>query len=168
MHLSTSLLATLAFARIALACESDTPALFSCEASKGRKFIELCASSPMATDGSLQYRFGSLDENGSEKAVEFEYPANRSGSLRHFYGATYTHQGTYTQSVRFATPTFSYSVFTQARGVRDLGAGVEIRNLATGKTTVISCSERPRFYIFELKGFLACDAKTPVGNRCIK
>ena len=164
----TLLLASLALASPALACESGSFPLFGCEASKSTKFIELCAPSPVGEDGYLQYRFGSLDSDGRDKAVELEYPAKRAGSLKAFFGATYTHQGVYTQSVRFATPAFSYTVFTEARGNRELGAGVKVRNLATGKTTVVSCSERPRFYIFELKGLLACDPETPVGTACIK
>jgi hypothetical protein len=160
--------AALALAQSVLACDSDSTPIFDCQASNGHKFIELCSSPSVDANGYLQYRFGSLDKDGNEKAVEFEYPTNRSGSLKHFVAATYIHEGTYTQSVRFATSNFSYSVFTQVHGKRDQGAGVEVRNLSTGKTTVISCNERPRFYIFELKGLLACDPQTPLGKVCIE
>src|SRR5262249_48987587 len=53
------------------ACESGSVALFSCDAANSRKFIELCAPSPLdAESGYLYYRFGSLDKEGEEKAVE--------------------------------------------------------------------------------------------------
>ena len=156
------------FTASAQACESGSVALFGCDAAKSRKFIELCAPSPLdAQSGFLQYRFGSLDKDGVEKAVELEYPVERAGSLKRFYAATYTHKGIYTQSVRFVSGNFSYTVFTRARGMQELDAGVEVRDRNTGKTSIVSCSERPRFYIFDLKEFVACDPETPVGRACI-
>jgi hypothetical protein len=153
----------------ASACESGTFPLFGCEAAKSRKFIELCAPSPLdQKTGYLRYRFGSLDENGAEKAVELEFPPTDEGSLKRFYGATYSHGGVYTQSVRFVVGNFGYTVYTQARGTQTIDAGVEVRDRKSGKTTVISCSERPRFYIHELQGFIPCDPETPVGRACIK
>jgi len=57
------------------ACDGSV-ALFGCDAAKSRKFIELCAPSPLdAQSGYLLYRFGSLDKEGVEKAVELEYPS---------------------------------------------------------------------------------------------
>src|SRR5215467_10219826 len=91
-------------ATAAQACDSGSVSLFRCDAANSRKFIELCAPSPLdAQSGYLYYRFGSLDKNGAEKAVELEYPANRAGSLKRFYAATYTDRGVYTQSVRFVS-----------------------------------------------------------------
>lgn len=169
MWLNLAIVASLVFVRAAAACDSDSTAIFGCQAANGRKFIELCASSSVAPEsGYLQYRFGTLGSGGEEKELELEFPAKRQGSFKHFVGATYTHQGIYTQSVRFATTAFNYSVFTRTKGKNDLGAGVEVRDLRTGKTTVVSCSERPRFYIFELKDLVACDPETPVGTACIK
>jgi hypothetical protein len=153
----------------ALACPSDAVALFGCDAAKSRKFIELCAPSPLdAQSGYLLYRFGSLDKDGVENAVEFEYPPDSAGSLKRFYAATYTHGDVYTQSVRFISGNFGYTVFTRARGSREIGAGVEVRDRRSGKTSTIACSERPRFYIFELQGLVPCDPETPVGTACIK
>lgn len=150
-------------------CESGTVALFGCDAAKSRKFIELCAPSPLdARSGSLVYRFGSLNEDGEEKAVELEYPADPAGSLKRFFAATYTHAGVYTQSVRFISGNFGYTVFTRSRGAQTIAAGVEIRDRRSGKTSVVSCNERPRFYIYELQGIVACDPETPVGTACIK
>lgn len=158
----------LAFApTVASACEEPGVPIFACEASQGRKFIELCAPSPPSADGYLEYRFGSLERDGRERKAEMVFPPRREGSMRQFYGATYTHQGVYTQSVRFATSTHTYAVFTRARG-RDVSAGVEVKALASGKVTTVRCSERPRFYIFELKELLACDPETPVGTACIR
>ncbi|MFO1303869.1 MAG: hypothetical protein U1F54_09065 [Burkholderiales bacterium] len=154
---------------VALACDDGAVALFACEASNGRRFIELCAPSPIdARTGFLQYRFGRLDKDGAERSVELTYPREREGSLARFHGATYTSQGIYVQSIRFASGDFDYTVFTRAKGSQDLDAGVEVRDRKGGKTTTISCSERPRFYIFELKGLVACDPQTPVGKACIK
>jgi hypothetical protein len=153
--------------RSALACDAGTNAYFACEAANGRKFIELCGTSPMTQDGSLVYRFGSITKNGDEQ-VELEYPKSGSGSLARFAGATYTHRGIYTQSVRFESGPFSYTVFTRARGAKDLEAGVEVRDRRGGRSTTISCGERPRFYIFDLKDFLACDPHTPAGKACIR
>jgi hypothetical protein len=151
----------------ALACPEDASAIFDCEAAKGRKFIQLCASAdPNDPAPFLQYRFGKLDDSGQQAQVEFEFPARREGSLQQFFGAVYTHAGVYTQSVRFVNGGFSYTVFTTDRGKR--GNGVEVRNLSTGKTSTVSCSERPRFYIHELKGLLQCDAQTPAGWACIQ
>src|SRR5437764_12797484 len=88
----------------ALACDSGSFPLFGCEAAKSTKFIELCAPSPLdAQSGYLRYRFGSLDKDGNDQAVELEYPTEASGSLKRFYAATYTHGGVYTQSVRFVS-----------------------------------------------------------------
>ena len=70
--------------------------------------------------------------------------------------------------MRFVTGDLSYRVFTAARGSRELGAGVEVRNLRTGKATTVACSERPRFHVFELKALVACDPDTPVGRACIR
>ena len=154
---------------VALACDSGSFPLFGCEAAKSTTFIELCAPSPLdAQSGYLRYRFGSLDKDGNDKAVELEYPTEASGSLKRFYAATYTHGGVYTQSVRFVSGNFSYTVFTRSRGMQTIDAGVEVRDRKSGKTSTVSCSERPRFYIFELKGLVACDPETPVGTACVK
>ncbi len=151
------------------ACNSGSVALFSCEAAKSRKFIELCAPSPLdAKSGYLLYRFGSLDKDGEEKMVELEYPTERVGSLKRFFAATYTYGSVYTQSVRFVSGNFGYTVFTRSRGMQTIDAGVEVRDRNSGKTSLISCSERPRFYIFELKGLVSCDSETPVGIACVK
>ena len=154
----------------ACACDNGAVSLFGCDAAKSRKFIELCAPSPLdAQSGYLLYRFGSLDKDGVEKAVELEYPAEAAGSLKRFYAATYTHGGVYTQSVRFVSGNFGYTVFTRSRGLETIArAGVEVRDRKSGKTSTIACSERPRFYIFELKGLVPCDPETPVGNACVK
>ena len=151
------------------ACDNGAVSLFGCDAAKSRKFIELCAPSPLsAQSGYLRYRFGSLDDDGAEKALELEYPEAGTHSLKRFYAATYTHAGVYTQSVRFVAGNFGYTVFTRSRGTATLDAGVEVRDRKTGKTSVIACSERPRFYIFELKGLVPCDPETPVGTACVK
>ena len=153
----------------AQACDSGTVALFSCDAANSRKFIELCAPSPLdAGSGYLVYRFGSLDKDGNEKSIEFEYPAEPAGSLKRFYAATYTLGGVYTQSVRFVSGNFGYTVFTRARGAQTIAAGVEVRDRKSGKASVVSCNERPRFYIYELKGLVSCDKETPAGTACVK
>ena len=153
----------------AQACDGGKVALFSCDAAQGRKFIELCASSPLdAASGDLVYRFGSLDKDGNEKAVELEYPTQKAGSLKRFQAATYTHGGIYTQSVRFVSGNFGYTVFTRSRGAQTIAAGVEVRDRKSGKTSVVQCNERPRFYIFELKGLVSCDTETPVGTACVE
>jgi len=154
------------FAFDARACDGDTSAVFACEAANGRKVIELCGTSPMTKDGTLFYRFGSIDGNG-ERKIELEYPKVDEGSVGRFFGATYTYQGVYTQSVRFVSGPYSYIVFTRAAG-KTVDAGVDVKDRRSGKTTTIACSERPRFYIFDLKGFLACDPETPAGKRCIE
>ena len=153
----------------AIACESGSFPLFGCEAAKGRKFIELCAPSPVdEKTGYLRYRFGSLDNDGNEKTVELEYPDADAGSFKRFYAATYTQGGVYTQSVRFVLGNFGYSVYTRAKGMQTIDAGVEVRDRRSGKTTVVACSERPRFYIHELQGIVPCDPETPLGRACIK
>jgi hypothetical protein len=129
---------------------------------EGRRFIELCASSPVTEDGYLQYRFGSLDAEGEEQSAELEYPAELEGSLARFYGATYTQKGIYTQSVRFVSGAYSYAVFTRAKGEETIDAGVEVRNRDTGKTSTVACSERPRFYIGDSR---ACSPATGNAGR---
>jgi hypothetical protein len=158
---------------VARACDAEARPIFSCEAAGGRKFIELCAAGEPGISA-LQYRFGAQAAEGGDGKVELEFPAEQPGSLRHFLGAVYSHRGIYTQSVRFKSAGFSYTVFTRswrdadsAEGMAG-GAGVTVRNLRTGKATTVDCSERPRFYIFELQGVLACDPETPVGKACIK
>ena len=118
--------------------------------------IELCAPSPLdAKTGYLVYRFGALDKDGIETSVEFEYPPEDAGSLKRFYAATYTYRGVYTKSVRFVSGNFGYTVFTHARGAEDLDAGVEVLDRRRrGKRSTILCSERPRFYIWELQGIV--------------
>ncbi len=168
----TVLVLSLASSRVASACDGeDAVPVFSCEAANGRKFIELCGSIPADNEnGFMQYRFGTLKANGREEIVEMVYPAVLEGSYKHFFGAVYTYKGVYTQSVRFVSGEYSYMVFTRYNEKRHehLGAGVEVRNRRTGKTIVVDCSERPRFYIFELQGVLPCDPETPVGKACIK
>jgi hypothetical protein len=151
------------------ACASGSFPLFGCDAANSRKFIELCAPSPLdSKSGYLLYRFGSQDKDGVETAAELEYPAESAGSLKRFYAATYTHGGFYTQSVRFVSGNFGYTIFTRSKGMETVAAGVDVRDRKTGKTTTIFCSERPRFYIFELKGLVPCDPETPVGTACVK
>ena len=158
-----------ALSSAANARDKESFPIFGCDAAKSRKFIELCAPSPLdAQSGFLRYRFGSLDEDGAEKSLELEYPASTTDSFKRLYAATYTHDGVYTQSVRFVTGNFGYTVFTRSRGSRTLDAGVEVRDRKSGKTSVIACSERPRFYIFDLKGLVPCDPETPVGTACVK
>lgn len=158
-----------AISSAANACDKGSFPVFGCDAAKSRKFIELCAPSPLdAQSGFLRYRFGSLDEDGAEKSLELEYPASTTDSFRRFYAATYTHDDVYTQSVRFVTGNFGYTVFTRSRGSRTLDAGVEVRDRKSGRTSVIACSERPRFYIFDLKGLVPCDPETPIGTACVK
>jgi len=168
-HAIPALTVFLAACAPAFGCEPDTSPIFACEAAKGRKLIELCATGKTAGEpGTLQYRFGSLDGDGREKAVELEFPKSLDASHRKFFGATYTHQGVYTQSIRFLSGGYGYTVYTRSRGNQLVGAGVDVRNAATGKTLTVDCSERPRFYIFELQGLVPCDPDTPVGNACIK
>lgn len=106
--------------------------------------------------------------------MELEYPDAPAGSLGQFFGAVYTHRGVYTQSVRFRSSGFSYTVFTESWPDADSAegtagsAGVTVRNLRTHKSTTVDCSERPRFYIFELQDVIACDSETPVGKACIQ
>jgi hypothetical protein len=168
--LRTGIAMLAAIASAASACDSGSFPLFGCEAARSRKFIELCAPSPVdPKDGLPPLSLRSLDDDREEKAVELEYPPTPEGSLKRFYGATYTHNGVYTQSVRFITSgTVSYTVYTRSRGMQTIDAGVEVRDRKSGKTTVVSCSERPRFYIHELQGLVACDPETPVGEACIK
>lgn len=169
-NLAISTLATLlAACPPVFSCESDAAPIFGCEAAKGKKFIDLCATSETTSEpGYLQYRFGSLDGLGQEKAVELKFPQNRKGSFNKFFGATYTYKGIYTQSIRFLSGSYSYTVFTRAKGSRLLGSGVDVRNKATGKTLTVECDSPPKFYIFELKGLVACDPETPIGNACIQ
>lgn len=166
MRRAAALLLALAAPAAALACEEGTFSIFGCDASHGRKFIELCGPSPIdAATGFLVYRFGSTKDE--HDTVELSYPAERAGSLERFYAATYTHRGVYTQSVRFVSGHFGYTVFTKTKGTEDLGAGVAVRDRRSGKTTTIECSERPRFYIHELAGLVRCDPETPIGKACI-
>lgn len=161
--------ALLLAAQVARACDSDAVAIFSCSAASDRKFIELCAGDSSGPGGRyLQYRFGSLDRSGGEKRVELEYPARSADSAKRFMGAVYTHKGIYTQSIRFETGDFSYRVYTEAKGAQFMGAGVEVRNLKTGKLRIVECNDTPRFYIDDLKGWLACDPDTPAGQACIR
>lgn len=167
LRAAVAMLASAAWA--ANACEPGSFPLFGCEAARSRKFIELCAPQPLDGEtGYLRYRFGSLDGEREEKALELEYPPSTEGSLKLFYGATYTHNGVYTQSVRFVTGSYGYTVYTRSRGTQTIDAGVEVRDRNTGKTSVVSCSERPRFYIYELQKLIACDPETPVGLACIR
>lgn len=169
VRIATLLYAALFLGVSAQACDSGDTPIFSCEAASGKKYIELCASSPMdAKTGYLEYRFGAQDRDGHTQSVELTFPARREGSLRRFFGATYTDKGIYTQSVRFETEQASYAVFTESKGMATTAAGVRVTVLRTGKTSTVSCSERPRFYIHELQSVLACDPATPVGKACIK
>ena len=166
------LLTTLALAlaaQPARACDGDAMALFACEAAGGRKYIELCAPSPLAADsGFLVYRFGPIAKDGGRDTVELAYPASTAGSLRKFFAATYTHGGIYTQSVRFVTGGHSYRVFTASGPKGRLDAGVDVRDLRSGKVTTVACSEAPRFYIHDLEGLVPCDPDTPVGVACVR
>lgn len=162
------------FGGVARACSGNDNPIFACEADEGRKFIELCASGEGGNITGLQYRFGSQTPDGGDDKVELEFPATPEGSLDRFVGAVYSRKDVYTQSIRFKSGQHDYTVFTQSWPDADSAegmagaAGVTVRNLRTNKTTTVDCSERPRFYIFELQGILACDPKTPVGEACIQ
>lgn len=156
----------------ARACASGDNPIFSCEAD--RKFIELCASGEDGAISGLQYRFGTQTADGQDDEVELVFPEKPEGSLARFVGAVYSQKDVYTQSIRFTSGRHDYTVFTESWPDADSAdgtggsAGVTVRNLRTNKTTAVDCSERPRFYIFELQGILACDPKTPVGKACIQ
>jgi hypothetical protein len=103
----------------AQACDSGAVALFGCDAAKSRKFIELCAPAPLdAQSGYLLYRFGSLDNEGVEKSVELDIPrtapARSSGSTP----PPIRTAASYTQSVRFVSGNFAYTVFTRRGACR--------------------------------------------------
>ena len=153
----------------AIACDGDATPVFSCEAGGGKKYIELCAVLPVtAESGYLEYRFGSQENSGFSQPPDLVFPTSRKDSLRHFFGATYSNAGTYTQSIRFETGQASYTVFTEARGSVTTRAGVTVRPKHGTKVITVACNERPRFYIHEFKGLLACDSATPVGKACIE
>jgi hypothetical protein len=151
----------------ARACDDGAFPLFSCNAAHDRKYIELCAPTPMdKATGFLTYHYGVLNRDGSHGKIEFEFPRERRRSLSRFFAAAYTDNGVYIQSVRFVTGDFSYRVFTAARDSDDR-AGVDVQNTETGIKTSIACTERPRFYIFDLKDVVPCDPDTPVGRACL-
>lgn len=194
-QIQRSLLSMFAMLSVAAqACQggdSRETSIFRCEASHGKKYIELCfndgydaghASAPNEASY-LVYRFGSLDEHQGAKDIELEYPARSEDSFKKFFGAIYNSPKWHTQSVRFVSGDFDYTVFTRWRGATDEEAadessvveeegveedGVEIHNRKTGKRSYVWCSERPRFYIDELKNLVACDKETPVGTACIR
>lgn len=171
--------------------ESRERPIFACEASHGKKYIELCfndgsaaghATAPNA-DSYLVYRFGSLDENQDSKDVELEYPATNEDSFKKFFAATYSSGKWYTKSVRFVSGNYDYTVFTRWRAATKEEAadesnvaktdgveedGVEIRNRKSGKKSYVWCSERPRFYLDDLKNMVGCDTETPAGAACIR
>jgi hypothetical protein len=179
---------------VAQACrggDSGETAIFRCEASHGKKYVELCLNDGSGADDSsapdkrnyLVYRFGSLDDHQDARDVELEFPARSPDSFKKFFGAIYDSGKWHTQSVRFVSGNFDYIVFTHSRGATDAEAadessaaredgveedGVEIHDRTTGKRAYVRCSERPRFYIHELKELLACDKETPVGTACIR
>jgi len=189
-HLRSGLLLVFAvLPAVAQAClggdNHETP-VFQCEASNGKKYIELCfndgydagyATAPNEASY-LVYRFGALDEHQDAGTIELEYPARNEDSFKKFFAARYSSGKWYTQSIRFVSGNFDYTVFTHWRGAteeeaadefsvaKDEGVeedGVEIRNRTTGKRSYVWCSERPRFYIQELKDLVACDKQTPAG-----
>jgi len=188
------LLMVAAIPAAASACQGgesrETP-IFACEASHGKKYIELCfndgydaghAAAPNE-DSYLVYRFGSLDENQESKDVELEYPAKDENSFKKFFGATYSSSKWYTKSVRFVSGNFDYTVFSHWRSATKEEAadessvaktegveedGVEIRNRKSGKKSYVWCSERPRFYLDDLKNLVGCDTETPAGTACIR
>ena len=125
----------------AQACEEDLVPLFACEAANGRKFVELCASSPLdAESGSLVHRFGALGADGTRSSVEPEYPKERAGSLQLLRG--YLHASRYLHPIGALRPGPTAIRFSPAQRVCTIGC-IEVRDRRTGKSTVIACSERP-------------------------
>jgi len=193
MHRELFLLVA-AIPAVASACQGgdsrETP-IFECEASNGKKYIELCfndgydaghATAPNE-DSYLVYRFGSLDEHQDTRDVELEYPTKDEGSFRKFFAATYSSGKWYTKSVRFVSGNYDYTVFTHWRGATTEEAadessvartegveedGVEIRNRKSGKKSYVWCSERPRFYLDDLKNLVECDKEAPLGAACLR
>ena len=107
-----------AFAGVPLARASDGDAVpvFSC-AAQGKKYIELCAPSPITANGGfLEYWLGAQNPDGKDASEELRFPTHREGSIQRFCGATFTSKGTYTQSVRFKSGPATYTVFTASRG----------------------------------------------------
>jgi hypothetical protein len=172
-------LLSLALPFAAQACMKEGEMIvFYCEAMQGKKFIELCSTDLDQDTGYLVYRFGDLDEHQSEGAVELEYPSKTEGSLKLFFGAEY--QGQHT--VRFVSGGYDYIVFSRPDlklaakepmegEVREEGgsyeSGIEVRDRKTKKVSTIYCSEAPASYTHRLKGYIACDKETPVGEACI-
>jgi hypothetical protein len=87
-------------------CDVAEETFFSCSIANSDKIVSVCGTRNGSSGESyLQYRFGRPGK------IEFEYPANRSGSTKHFWWDSRAHADVADDWLWFKNDGFVYSIF---------------------------------------------------------
>jgi len=86
-------------------CQADEEVIFSC-ANKNKKIVSMCASKPLtATQGTLQYRFGTKGH------IELAYPADAMSPAKAFEGRAQMFSGGGGVYLRFKKDKYDYVLY---------------------------------------------------------
>lgn len=146
-------------------CGEDDSPLFVCETGKKGKFISICAKEDVPGEkwSAIRYQFG------KEGDPEMVYPPDPAdGGRLLFFSHREDVRGWYRVSIRFNVGSFTYRVYSIARGKTEGDAGVAVSDRSGKVLSDIKCIERPYMFPSYLQRALACDLKNPHGEAACK
>jgi hypothetical protein len=142
-------------------CQQDEQVFFHCSVQGGRKMVSLCGSSQLtATEGYLQYRFGSA------KNVELEFPRQRAESQKQFQYAHYLRYQVDRTEVSFKRAGYTYTLFDSYEG--DIQPprrrrGIQIDASDTKKkSAILQCRGTGTSKLQTLDTVVPCDKENPL------
>jgi len=146
---------------VATLCQRDEQVFFHCSVQGGRKMVSLCGSPQLtATDGYLQYRFGSV------RKVELEFPRQRAESQKQFQYAHYLRYQVDRTEVRFTRDGYTYTLFDAYEGEaqkpqRLRGVQVDAPDARKNGVT-LSCHGPAISKVQTLDTIVPCDKENPL------
>jgi hypothetical protein len=123
-------------------CDSAEQTFFSCPIKNSSKIVSVCGKGSGSSEGYLQYRFGLPGK------IEFEYPANRSGSTKLFGWDSRAHADVADDWLWFKNGGFVYSIFVvedhdTPNGVPEFRAGVLVEKKGSDNASKeLQCATR--------------------------
>lgn len=142
-------------------CQQDEQVFFHCSMQGERKMVSLCGSSQLtATEGYLQYRFGSA------KNVELEFPRQRAESQKQFQYAHYLRYQVDRTEVSFKRAGYTYTLFDSYEGDiqpprRQRGILIDIPGTKQ-KSVTLQCRGTVTSKLQTLDTVMPCDKENPL------
>ena len=142
-------------------CQQDEQVFFHCSVQGGRKMVSLCGSSQItATEGYLQYRFGSASK------VELEFPRQRVESQKQFQYAHYLRYQVDRTEVSFQRAGYTYTLFDSYEGDirpprRQRGVLIDIPGTKQ-KSVTLQCHGTVTNKLQTLDTVVPCDKENPL------